>query len=323
MRETPSLARLRDLTAENRREPDSERERELLALRHQIALERLGDPGPLRPAKPSPKDLPIEDGLAVVDGSEVDAATVRRAITHHGSLLVRRLVSEQDVRCLVSVVDHAFASFDAASAAVPEVDNAWFAPLPGRECVDATRSWLRTKGGVLTGDSARATFEVSEVFTSSGIDLLAEEYLGQPPIVSLDKWTLRRGIVENGIEWHQDGAFLGTEVRAFNVWLSLSECGLTAPSLDLVPRRLDDIVPTGTDGATYSWSVSDGAIARVAGPGGWCRPCFRPGDALLFDDKLLHRTGGSPTMTQERYAIETWFFAPSGDTSYVDVPVVL
>ena len=42
-----------------------------------------------------------------------------------------------------------------------------------------------------------------------------------------------------------------------------------------------------------------------------CVPIFEPGDALLFDDFFLHQTGVSPGMTQQRYAIETWFFAPS------------
>jgi hypothetical protein len=41
------------------------------------------------------------------------------------------------------------------------------------------------------------------------------------------------------------------------------------------------------------------------------RPAFEPGDALLFDEPFLHRTAVSPGMTRERYAIETWFFAPS------------
>ena len=93
---------------------------------------------------------------------------------------------------------------------------------------------------------------------------------------------------------------------------SLSECGVAAPSIDLVPRRIDEIVTPGTDHASYPWSVGDAAAARTAGPNGWCRPSFRPGDALLFDDKLLHRTGGDPGMTQTRYAIETWFFRAFG-----------
>lgn len=313
------MARLNDLTQANQMEQSIIRERALLALRHNVALERLRDPGKRHPAEPSNAPFEFEDGLPVVRGPGLDASVVLGAITRYGSLLVRDLLPPQDVCRLVAVIDSVFEAFDAGDS-----DSAWFSPFPGRdESVDATRAWLRTKGGILTGDSPRATFEVAKVFTAAGIDRLAEEYLGQPPILSLDKWTIRRGTFDNGIEWHQDGAFLGERVSALNVWLALSVCGTDAPSLDVIPRRLDEIVSTGTEGASYNWSVAEDVVIRIAGPRGWRRPHFGPGDALLFDDKLLHRTGGDATMPLERYAIETWFFAPSGDTGYIDVPLVL
>jgi hypothetical protein len=55
---------------------------------------------------------------------------------------------------------------------------------------------------------------------------------------------------------------------------------------------------------------------------GIVRPRFEPGDALLFDHLMLHRTASEPSMTKRRYAIETWFFAPS---AYPDgqVPLVI
>lgn len=166
-------------------------------------------------------------------------------------------------------------------------------------------------------------FEVADVFATCGIDRIAQDYLGQAPILSLDKWTMRRGTAENGIEWHQDGAFLGSHVRALNIWLSLTDCGERAPSLDVVPRRLDEIVPTGTGSASYEWSVGPEVVDEIVGSDGWRTPRFRAGDALLFDGKLLHRSGGGPSMTRTRHAIETWFFAPGGDTDYVEVPLVL
>ncbi len=230
---------------------------------------------------------------------------------------MRGLLARVDVERLVGVADQVFESFDAG-----RIDE-WFSPFPGRDrSVEGTRTWLRTKGGVLTGDSPRGRAEISDVFLRTGLFDLAEQYLGERPILSLDKWTIRRGVVENGIEWHQDGAFLGEHVHALNVWLALSECGVDAPSLDVVPYRLDHIVPTGTVGATYDWSVADDVANHAARPNGWVRPRFAPGDALLFDDKLLHRTGADPRMRRERYAVETWFFAPSADISYIDVPLV-
>jgi hypothetical protein len=41
------------------------------------------------------------------------------------------------------------------------------------------------------------------------------------------------------------------------------------------------------------------------------RPIFEAGDALLFDDFNLHSTAVTEGMRNSRYAIESWFFAPS------------
>jgi hypothetical protein len=38
---------------------------------------------------------------------------------------------------------------------------------------------------------------------------------------------------------------------------------------------------------------------------------FRAGDAIIFDEMNLHRTSTSSEMSEKRYAVECWFFAPS------------
>ncbi len=103
----------------------------------------------------------------------------------------------------------------------------------------------------------------------------------------------------------------GTGLRTVNVWLSLSDCGVEAPGLDLVPRRLDEILQTGTEGAWFDWSVAPDLVAAAAADEVPVRPVFAPGDVALFDEFNLHRTALDPAMTNPRYAIESWFFAPS------------
>ena len=51
-----------------------------------------------------------------------------------------------------------------------------------------------------------------------------------------------------------------------------------------------------------------GDMSKLAGV---AAPRFKAGDALLFDQMFLHRTGVRPGMTRERLAIESWFFAGS------------
>jgi hypothetical protein len=136
-------------------------------------------------------------------------------------------------------------------------------------------------------------------------------YLGERPALAVDKCTLRKVPLDTSTDWHQDGAFLGSGIRTVNLWVALTRCGEDAPGLDIVPARLDGIVETGTEGATFQWSVGQGVVDKVATAAPVRRPVFEPGDALFFDDLFLHRTAIDAAMTHERHAIESWFFAPS------------
>jgi hypothetical protein len=94
--------------------------------------------------------------------------------------------------------------------------------------------------------------------------------------------------------------------------VALSECGgdASAPGLGLVPRRIDRVLPTWT-GAISPMGVGPSGLAEALQGRPPLHPAFGPGDALLFDELFLHSTGGTPGMTRDRYALETWFFTPS------------
>jgi ectoine hydroxylase-related dioxygenase (phytanoyl-CoA dioxygenase family) len=138
-----------------------------------------------------------------------------------------------------------------------------------------------------------------------------EEYLGERPVLSANKCTLRKVPLTTKTDWHQDGAFLGEGIRAMNVWIALSDCGVDSPGMDLVPKRFDAVCETGTGGAYFDWAVGPETVAELSVDAPVVRPHFRAGDALLFDELFLHRTAIDPTMTRPRYAIESWFFAPT------------
>jgi hypothetical protein len=185
-----------------------------------------------------------------------------------------------------------------------------FEPKSGPK-LGPVRQWVRGGGGVLTIESPRAAFDVLDTFTEIGLAEALSGYLGERPVLAAKKWTLRRVPIDSSTNWHQDGAFLGEGIRAVNVWISLTHCGDDAPGLDVVARRLDHIAPTGTEGAIFDWSVGEPVVEREAEGAPIMRPIFEAGDAVLFDDMFLHRTAVGPAMARERYAIESWFFAPS------------
>lgn len=247
---------------------------------------------------------------------ELDAETVRRTILTHGALCVRGLLDQDRVDGFVSGIDMALAlrpKGRRAGEAVPE-DQSWFAPLPlpAESARLLGRNWVAGSGGVLGADAPRLLFQLFETYDEVGLRRVVGGYLGERPVLSANKCTLRRVPLTASTDWHQDGAFLGRGIRVLNVWVALSDCGVDSPGLDLLPRRLDHIVETGTGGAIFDWAVGPAVVERLAVDTPVLRPEFRAGDAVLFDEMYLHRTAIDPTMTRPRYAIESWFFAPTG-----------
>lgn len=303
------------LTQANRLRRDARLDERLVSMRFDAFAQTDWSAVHARPPHPPldvcPPDLFPGVGIPEIAGTDLSVERVRSAVLVHGSCLVRGLVDRDRVDMLVGDVDRALAAYDTSvgstslTAAPP-----WFVPF-GHEAGRIERKVRRDVGGVLAVDSPPALFDVIETFESVGIGRVVREFLGEQPALLAKKWTLRR-VAHDSREsgWHQDGAFMGADIRSLNVWLSLSHCGDDAPGLDVVARRLDEIVPTGTDGAYMDWTVGPAMVERVA-QGSVTRPIFEAGDALIFDHMLLHRTAVVAAMVRDRYAIESWFLAPS------------
>jgi hypothetical protein len=313
------------LGEQNRRLADPRLEGRLVDLRHQ-AFAALAD-APGRPDWPPAivDQFDSTEGLAEIAAGDLTSDAVAAGILGHGALLVRGLLHQAEVATLIEAIDQGFAAADARAAGAPLAEvSTWYRPFTSTEGYSMTlgeRGWVRDGGGLWTADSPRALWLFAEIMQRAGVGALLEGYLGERPALSVNKATLRRVPVDTGGEWHQDGAFLGDEIRTVNVWLALTHCGDVAPGLDVVARRMTEILATGVDGAMFDWSVGPDAVERVKGPAGVVRPIFEAGDALLFDQRFLHRTAADATMTEPRYAIESWFFAPS-HYPHDQVPIV-
>jgi hypothetical protein len=313
------LAELEALTAQARERPDPKLAARLIELRHEAGIALLDEPTATDPAHPEPAfDALPEAALPEVDAAHVTPELVRAAFLRSGCLLVRGFLGADDVERLKHDIDRAYEARENESGgrSAPQFhrfrENPRFDLRWDRSVVDK-KGW----GGLWIADAPDAALTMFDAFDRSGITALAEGYLGEKPAISVNKSLLR--VVQPPTAddlgpqlsaWHQDGAFLG-DVRALNVWVSLSRCGDVAPGMDLVPRRIEKIVPTGTEGAVFDWSVSQTVAEEAAGDAGIVRPIFEPGDVLLFDELFLHATAAKVGMTQPRYAVECWFFGPS------------
>jgi ectoine hydroxylase-related dioxygenase (phytanoyl-CoA dioxygenase family) len=303
------FASIASLTAAVRERRDPEAEGRLLRLRHLAGislLDRNGEP----PQYPAPDPLPAADGLPDFTIADLTPSRVRAAILRDGCMVVRNLVPRATAAAFGNQVERAFQERERQESGGDTTPGYYEEFRPQAPFRGPARRWIKEGGGLLAADSPKLAFEMLEMFEAAGVPELVSGYLGEPAAFSVHKTTLRK--VEPTVigGWHQDGAFMG-RVRSLNLWLSLSHCGEDAPSLDIVPRRLDELVETGTEGTFMADQASQATAEAAAGDRPIVRPMFEPGDAVIFDDLCLHQTAADPSMTKPRYAIECWFFGAS------------
>src|SRR5262245_55058605 len=153
------------LTQENRREPATEVERELVRLRRDgatsvpIAAKDIADP------------IVAEDGsgrVAEIDVADLDLTALHHGLASSGCLLVRNLVSAEQAARLSAGIDAALAAYDVATTRSGDADPRWYdpRPMPDREGSNLPeelhRQFLRGRGSLWTADSPRMLFELFE-----------------------------------------------------------------------------------------------------------------------------------------------------------------
>ena len=302
------------LSSTNRAERSLEVEREIRRLRHLAGLRLVAEADGRPDYAEADGELPgpgPQSHIPEVTPEELSSGLLRASILEYGCLLVRGLTDREAGEEMASGVDRAFEVRSRLGPGEADPDGYYDEMEPEPPQKIRGREWIEEGGGVLAADSPRLFFEMIEGFWAAGLGTVIAEYLGERPAISAQKCTLRKAMPEVGGAWHQDGRFLG-DVRSLNVWLSLSRCGDVAPSMDVIPRRLEEYAPAGTEGAVLDYQVAQTVAEDVAGDVGIVRPIFDPGDALLFDHLFLHQTGSDPSMPNPRYAVESWFFGPSG-----------
>ena len=285
------------LSAANRAARSDDIEEQLVRLRYDAFSELPAPSGLDSWPPPAPDDLFPDAGFAEVDARDFSAETLRSGILGHGCLAVRGLVSPARVAQLTESVDAAMNACEEWESSDRSVEAApWFVPFD-RENPSLSDGAEMGDGwwGSLDRRLAAAMFDVLEAFAEIGLDGPLTGYLGERPALSVKKWTLRRVPVSSGTNWHQDGAFLGEGIRTVNCWLTLSHCGDDAPGLDIVPKRLDSILPTGTDGAIFDWSVGEGVVERAA-----ARRAGHSSDIRSRRRALLRRTLSAPHRGERR-----------------------
>lgn len=284
----------------------------LVELRHRAA--RSCHPGPARSPWPPRYGDPfpqVSGRLPETDVADLTPDLLGGAVAHHGALIVRGVFDDDQVSRTVEAIDRALTWRERGSA--DALDSGWYRAFPTGDRRDGVlRQRATAFGGAWLADSPVTTAQVLDDLTSVGVVDAVAGHLGERPFFSLQKSTLRRMPAKDRIiAWHQDGSFLDAGVRTMNVWLALSRCGgdHPSPALEVIPRRIPEILPV--KGRPTPYSISFDVVDEIACETPAIRPECAPGDALMFDERFLHRTYVNRFMTEDRYALECWFFAPS------------
>jgi hypothetical protein len=171
------------------------------------------------------------------------------------------------------------------------------------------RPWIKEGGGLLAADSPRLSFQMHELFARAELPPLVADYLGEPPLISAHKTTLRKAEPSVSGAWHQDGKFMGP-VRSLNLW-RFQGAGTRRRDWASFPGGCPTTSQPARWGPSSTGRSRSGRAGRPPRGSPWPGRSSRPGDGLLFDELFLHKTGSDPSMPNPRFAIENWIFGAS------------
>jgi hypothetical protein len=286
---------LRHLMAANRMDPDPARE---ILIRDLRITDADGESKSATTRSPRHSvSLSYEQGMPVSSLGEVNADILSAAFADKGCLYLPNAIDSDTVEMLRDAVEASHKGYANGKQAMG---------------VAAARSFARDAGACLASDSPHTMFLVCDMLERTGLTRLARDFIGEAPLMSASKFVLWKAKPGAPTEWHQDGRFLGDvkDIVSMNVWTCLTDCGESAPGMELVLEYLDEYLLSQT-GNVFDWSVADSQVDDYRGKVPIVCPKFKAGDMLIFDHWLLHRTYRNLEMTECRYAIESWFFAPS------------
>ena len=288
-----------------------------LALRLTARASHLNTPN-LSLIKQANAALQAQRCLPEIDAKDFTVDQLRTAVAKHGALIVRNMFSRTTMDTLITAADRVIDACADPKATNPV--STYFNPpnnlssiMPKKDKeLGNTRSFHRESGSAMCVEAPSVAEALLLLYEAHGLKELVGAYLGEPPCLSVKKWVLRRSklpVAEAG--WHQDGAFMGTNLNSINMWMPLNECGgeTGAPGMDVVPLRLHSLA--SAEGAQFDWSVSDSQVSSRFAENQPLMPVFNAGDAFFFDHFYLHRTQYRTDFTKLRYAVETWFFGAS------------
>jgi len=234
--------------------------------------------------------LPIE-----IDACELSSKTGGEMLARFGVILARNIYPRDWVIQVGSQVDHTYALLGALKqrGALGQNESRWL------ESRSFQVDLLNDMDGAVTAKLA------------APVAPLAEAALGGKVAVSPFSFVRRvePDDVETGdalrLPFHQDQKILQSNL--INIWTPFRDCGVTAPSLEVVARRLITLEANQThEGSLYGRLGVEIPADKVIKdhPRALFAPPLSAGDALIFLGTTIHRTHIVPGMSERRDSVD-------------------
>ncbi len=229
-----------------------------------------------------------------IDGQPFSLATAAAKLRQYGVLKIRNLLDPG----LVSAV----------GAAARDLYDDRDARVAAGECLPPLQRQSHLRRTLSLNDITAAGRPATELLDCPAIHALAGAHLGEAPRLNPNSYVraLIPGPHIQALPFHQDQSILRTPL--LNVWIPLAECGVHAPSLEVVVTDKRDLLavagPADHDLPVERARIDESLVAETFGPGALWRPSLRPGDVLVFAGTTVHRSHVTPAMTKPRLSVE-------------------
>ena len=119
--------------------------------------------------------------------------------------------------------------------------------------------------------------------------------------------------------FHQDGCYHSRDPKdhtGITTWIPLVDCGVDAPSLQLYPKAIDEILPMPPGEKEPNLFCDEELVMDRYGNKLWS-PEMRAGDLMVFNAFVVHRTYITPEMNVQRQSVDIRVFPKSRLPTYV------
>jgi hypothetical protein len=227
-----------------------------------------------------------------IDAHQINLAAVR--LRRYGVLKIRGLLDPGAISAVGAAARDLYGERDARVAA--------------GECLTAPERQSHLRRTLALDRIMAGGTPAADLLDCPAIRALAGLHLGKPP--RLDPNSYVRALIPGphiqALPFHQDQYILQTPL--LNVWIPLTECGVHAPSLEVVVTDRRDLIAVAglPDHAVpvERARIDERLVLEMFGPGALWRPNLSLGDMLVFAGTTIHRSHVTPQMTKPRLSVE-------------------